>query len=398
MIAIAFLIRGASRVYSDFAAHPADKPAYTRSPTVALVVAAILMWWQRQSPIQLILNFAWTFGFVWLLCWLLGLAITSAGVRFAILLTIPAVILLAAFQVRPRRAQRKRTAASVEAVKLRILEDLQSIARGKKDRFDPDAIQAVKALGGLQRANPETVAAWATVLDDLQRGKIDAMAMRRRLNELLYPDTLEDMDALKRQVTTNLNEVARARDGRRISSEAREAAKVLNEINRQHAAIRQKERESEVLAKNEEARAAARIVLQKEGLPETAFDGLTLEELFTQVRLLRTLCKHEDVAERRLFLRQFLVDLTAAKEGHSKVGSQRETTATTDVLFIPELPIAFTYEVVGLTEAGIAFVDRNFPNERSVKTGAAYEKLKQQIADEGLTFKEDWSGVVRIIE
>jgi hypothetical protein len=67
---------------------------------------------------------------------------------------------------------------------------------------------------------------------------------------------------------------------------------------------------------------------------------------------------------------------------------------TDDILFLPELPVAHTYDVLGLTAAGIAFVNGYFPDERVVKSGGPLRKLQAALRAEGLTFRTDWSEVI----
>jgi tripartite-type tricarboxylate transporter receptor subunit TctC len=63
-----------------------------------------------------------------------------------------------------------------KALKKRVLDDLKAIGRGEKVRLDPETLRAVKALKIRQGEHPETVAAWAPLIDDLNAEIWDAKA------------------------------------------------------------------------------------------------------------------------------------------------------------------------------------------------------------------------------
>jgi hypothetical protein len=116
IFAVAFLMQGASRVFDDLTAAPVDKPGYARSPGPLTIMLAMSIWWWRQPPISIVVKFTLTFGFVWLLFWLLGLVVSSAALRLAIVLFAPPLIsiaafhatsLLAAFRAKPERTRRE---------------------------------------------------------------------------------------------------------------------------------------------------------------------------------------------------------------------------------------------------------------------------------------------------
>jgi hypothetical protein len=140
-----------------------------------------------------------------------------------------------------------------------VLDDLKAIARGDKVRLDTEAMDAAKALQMREGEHPETLAAWAPVMDDLTAENVkDANAIKRRLNELLYPDNLEDLEALKKRQADGLKKLAR---GEGPDSEAVEAAKALREhyeIGRlqceQELAEAKKEREKEERRRKEHIR------------------------------------------------------------------------------------------------------------------------------------------------
>ena len=100
---LAFFLRGASRVHSDFSAPPVDQPPYARSGNLAHVPLVMMFWWRRQPSANLAVNFLWSFAFMWLLFWLLGFAIKSVSIRFAVLLLIPVIILVTGLDLRRRK-------------------------------------------------------------------------------------------------------------------------------------------------------------------------------------------------------------------------------------------------------------------------------------------------------
>jgi hypothetical protein len=175
-------------------------------------------------------------------------------------------------------------------------------------RLDPEALHAVRALQARQGEHPETLAAWSPLIADLNGEIRDAKAVHVRLNELLHPETLEDVAALQKHVIADLEKVAR---GSRPNTEALEAAKVLNDIRTRDARRKREEVESEAADRRQEqekdkrfatamddiARASARNILRIHGLPETMLDGLPLDEVLTRVRALREVHQDKGCAE-----------------------------------------------------------------------------------------------------
>jgi len=102
IFALAYLMRGASRVHTDFSAELLSRPAYVRSPSVNNVALAILLWWSRQPMGNVIVGVLWTFAFLVLLYWLLGFATSSVGIRLVILMLAPTIVLLTGLDLRRR--------------------------------------------------------------------------------------------------------------------------------------------------------------------------------------------------------------------------------------------------------------------------------------------------------
>jgi wobble nucleotide-excising tRNase len=181
-----------------------------------------------------------------------------------------------------------------------ILADLRAIARGEKVRFGGEALDAAKALQMRQGDHPETWAAWAPLLEDLRAASLDPKAIQTRLDDLLYPETLEDVQTLKKRVMDDLERVSRG-EKTRLDPEALDAAKSLNDMQAREARIRREEDESEAQARcleeasnrtfsaamDEMARASVRNILRMHGLSETTLDGLPLHEALKHIRALR---------------------------------------------------------------------------------------------------------------
>lgn len=181
-----------------------------------------------------------------------------------------------------------------------ILGNLRAIGRGEQMRFSNEALDAVKALQMRQGDHPETLAAWAPLLEDLRAVSLDPRAIQRRFDDLLYPESLEDVQALKKRVMDDLERVSRG-EKTNLEPEALDAAKSLNEIRARDARIRREENEAAVQARrleevsnrkfsaamDEMARTSVRNILRMHGLSETALDGLPPHEALKHIRALR---------------------------------------------------------------------------------------------------------------
>jgi hypothetical protein len=174
-------------------------------------------------------------------------------------------------------------------LKNRILDDLKAIGRGEKTRLDREAIEATKAIAdrqginnpGVSRQHPEFVA-WSNLIDDLSVHPLkDPKAAHSRLDDLLYPETLEDIQALKKKLSTDEGEL-------RVDPEALEAIKALDEITARDMRRRREEAEAEArarrLQRERDTRDTVRTFLRLYGLPETTLDGLAPDEARKQMR------------------------------------------------------------------------------------------------------------------
>ena len=201
-----------------------------------------------------------------------------------------------------------------KALRKCVADGLKTVARGDRQRLDFEAVEAAKRIMERQGVNnpgmaenyPEIVT-WTALIHDLSADRLeDPKAIHDRLADLLWPETLEDVDALKRRVKEGLAEVTEGRQAR-LDRDALEAAKTLNEIRERDARKKREEWELEAAAirKEKEARekhasmmeqmakSAARNRALIYGLPENTFEGMSLQEQLTHARVLRLSRKFE---------------------------------------------------------------------------------------------------------
>jgi hypothetical protein len=151
-----------------------------------------------------------------------------------------------------------------------LLHDLRAIARGDKTRLGPEAVDAAKRLRMRYGEHPETVIEWTPLLNDLTAEAVkDANGIKRRINELLYPDNLEDVEALKRRQADCLKKLAR---GEQLDPEAAEAGKALGEYheirrlkNEEELAEAKREREKEERRRKERIAHLEEEIARKKG-------------------------------------------------------------------------------------------------------------------------------------
>jgi hypothetical protein len=203
------------------------------------------------------------------------------------------------------------------ALRNRVLGGLRAVARGEKVRLDPEAVEAAKKImerqgvnnPGMSQQAPKIVEVWTTLIDDLSAEILkDAKAIQNRLDELLYPETLEDVEALKKQVGDDLEKVSRGEKSH-LEPETLDAAKALNEIRERDTRRKREEEEAEALARrlekekdkkfraamDEMVRGSTRNILRSYGLPETTLDGMPPHEALIHIRFLRLRAKFQDL-------------------------------------------------------------------------------------------------------
>ncbi|HUZ90433.1 MAG TPA: hypothetical protein VMU78_00810 [Methylocella sp.] len=179
-----------------------------------------------------------------------------------------------------------------------ILDDFKLIRRGEKRSLGPEALVAVIALKKQHGDHPDTLNAWQPVIESLKGEISDADAAQELLDDLLYPDALEDIEELKQRIVNGLN---RAADNNQIDPTVLEAAQALRKIEARAARKKREEWEAEARelrqqkeqdqkfreAMAEMASKSARNIGRMYGLPIDAFDGLSPEETLIEVRTLR---------------------------------------------------------------------------------------------------------------
>jgi hypothetical protein len=138
-----------------------------------------------------------------------------------------------------------------KALRKRVADDLKAIAHGDKRRLDPEAVEAAKKImerhgvnnPGMAENYPEIVKPWTTLINDLSAETLeDAKAIQDRLADLLYPETLEDVEALKRLQREGVEKIIR---GEKPNPEHLDATTALNEIRARDMRRRREEEEAE---------------------------------------------------------------------------------------------------------------------------------------------------------
>ena len=96
---------------------------------------------------------------------------------------------------------------------------------------------------GMAENHPEIVKPWTTLINVLSAETLDdATAIQDRLADLLYPETLQDVEELKRLQSEGLTKISR---GEKPSPEHSEAATALNEIRTRDMRRRREEVEAD---------------------------------------------------------------------------------------------------------------------------------------------------------
>jgi len=96
------------------------------------------------------------------------------------------------------RAYKENYQREGRTLKNRILADLEAISTGERCSFTSEGINAAKGLQARHGDHPNTVAEWAPVLKAITSELVDAEAVHDQIDDILYPDTLEDIEALQK--------------------------------------------------------------------------------------------------------------------------------------------------------------------------------------------------------
>jgi hypothetical protein len=136
-------------------------------------------------------------------------------------------------------AERRRV---LNNLKRSILDDFDLIKHGEKRSLGPEAFDAVITLRDEQGEHPDTLNTWEPVIEKL-RGEIsDADAAQELLDDLLYPDALQDAEELKQRIIKGFD---RAAGSSHIDPAVLEAAQALRKIEARDARKKREEREEE---------------------------------------------------------------------------------------------------------------------------------------------------------
>ena len=216
-------------------------------------------------------------------------------------------------------------------LKKTVLDALQSIERGERRGLDFEAIEAVIALRARDGDHPEIKNAWDPIMEELKGEIVDGTAMRDRINDLLYPDALEDVEALKSTIFNGLNEDWRAALSDR---EFIEANATIRKINARDARIKQQNLEAEIEsfrmqkqkdqkyreASGENTRGSIRSIAQMYGMPANSFDHLTSIEAIIIITTIRKL--HESTGRDIKECAQFYLNEVRPDELISKINEK----------------------------------------------------------------------------
>jgi hypothetical protein len=206
------------------------------------------------------------------------------------------------------------------AIRKRVLVDLKAVARGDKRRLDSEAVEAAKKImerqgvnnPGMAENHPEIVKPWIALIHDLSAETLeDAKAIQDRLADLLYPETLEDVEALEKLQSEGVEKISRRE---RPSPENLEAAAALREIRARKERREREEAEADALERRREKerdREQAKLMdevmkttvrslgkgygLSEDGL--RVLEGMPLHEAAMHIRYLRIRQKFDHLPE-----------------------------------------------------------------------------------------------------
>jgi len=239
-------------------------------------------------------------------------------------------------QIRREAESQERLAAYREArrrersdLKKLILDDLKLIRRGEKGALGPEAFEAVIALKREEGDHPETLNAWEPLIESLKCEILDTDAAQRLLDDLLYPDALEDEEELTHRISDGLD---RATHSGQIEPAVTEAIQGLRRLKDRDVRKVREEREAEAVERREEkerdrqlreemketARDIIRLHAQSLGLSANDFDHLSFDKALIQICTLQSAKElaNKPVEERAKILRE--LD-RADSEGRQKI-------------------------------------------------------------------------------
>lgn len=196
------------------------------------------------------------------------------------------------------------------ALKELILRELTLARYEKRHSLSREALNALIALRAQAGDHPDTLREWEPVLEEFYSDNVDPDKAHQLLDEVLYPETLEDERELTRRVSAGLEQsmVSGAADQSAI-----EAARSLRRIQARNARKEREEAEGEARERRRqkeldqkfrdhtdaEARKSMQTVARMYGLSSNAFDHLTLPEALARIQTIRELhvATGEDIAK-----------------------------------------------------------------------------------------------------
>ena len=137
------------------------------------------------------------------------------------------------------------------SLKGRILADLEAITSGERCSFTSEGINAAKALQARHGEHPDTIAAWESLLKGLASETVDPQRVHEQIDDLLYPDTLEDVEALQ-QIRNEEFRKLTSHEIQRASPEGIKAAQSLARLRERQKRKNKEEHEAAIAERKQE--------------------------------------------------------------------------------------------------------------------------------------------------
>jgi hypothetical protein len=205
-------------------------------------------------------------------------------------------------------AQQYRAARA--ALKVLILRELTLVRHQQKQSLGAEALNAVIALRAQAGDHPDILREWDPVLEEVYSEKVDPEKAHQLLDEVLYPETLEDERELTRRVSAGLEDSIKSGVA---EQSAVDAAISLRRIHDRNTRKQREEAEGEATERryqeeldqkfrdhmDAETRKSMGNIARMYGLSSNAFDHLTLPDALARIQTIRELhvATGEDIAK-----------------------------------------------------------------------------------------------------
>jgi hypothetical protein len=149
------------------------------------------------------------------------------------------------------RARKEGQRREERDLKNRILEDLSAIARQERSSFTPEGRGAANALQERHGNHPDTLAEWAPLLKHLASDTVDPQKIHEQIDDLLYPDTLEDVETLQ-QIWNEEFRMLTSHEIKRFSPDGIKATQALARLRERQKRKNQEEHEAAIAERRQE--------------------------------------------------------------------------------------------------------------------------------------------------